>query len=54
MSLLLSFASVWWGLIITALALIGYFWLADFFYLWMAALGGGGMIALGFYIRNRW
>lgn len=54
MSLLLSFASVWWGLAITALALIGYFLLADLFYLWMAILGGGGMIALGIYIRYRW
>ena len=54
MGLLLSFASVWLGLIITALALIGYFLLPDIFYLWMAILGGGGMIALGLYIRSRW
>jgi hypothetical protein len=54
MGLLLSFASIWWGLVITALALIGYFFLPDIFYLWMAILGGGGMIALGIYIRNRW
>jgi hypothetical protein len=54
MSLLLSFASIGWGLAITALALIGYFFLPDLFYLWMAVLGGGGMIALGLYIRNRW
>jgi hypothetical protein len=54
MSLLLSFGSVWPGLIITALALIGYFLLPGIFYLWMAVLGGGGMIALGLYIRSRW
>jgi hypothetical protein len=54
MGLLLSFASIWWGLAITALALIGYFLLPDIFYLWMAILGGGGMIALGVYIRNKW
>jgi hypothetical protein len=54
MGLLLSFASIWWGLAITVLSLIGYFFLADIFYLWMAFLGGGGMIALGIYIRNRW
>lgn len=54
MGLLLSFASIWWGLTITALALIGYFFLSDIFYLWMAILGGGGMIALGLHIRNRW
>ncbi len=54
MGLLLSFASIWWGLAITALALIGYFLLPGIFHLWMAILGGGGMIALGLYIRSRW
>ena len=54
MGLLLSVASVRWGLGITALALIGYFLLPGIFYLWMALLGGGGMIALGLFIRNRW
>jgi hypothetical protein len=28
--------------------------LPGIFYLWMAILGGGGMIALGLYIRARW
>ena len=54
MGLLMSAASIWWALVITALALIGYYLLPSFFYLWMAVLGGGGMIALGFYIRSRW
>jgi hypothetical protein len=54
MGLLLSFASIWSGLAITVLALIGYFLLPGIFYLWMAILGGGGMIALGLYIRSRW
>jgi hypothetical protein len=54
MGLLLSFASVQTGLVITALALIGYFLLPGIFYLWMAVLGGGGMISLGLYIRSRW
>jgi hypothetical protein len=54
MGLLLSFASIWPGLIITALALIGYFLLPDIFYVWMAVLGGGGMIGFGLYIRSRW
>jgi len=54
MGLLLSFASVWPGLIIIALALVGYFLLPGIFYLWMAILGGGGMIALGLHIRSRW
>ncbi|HTX91865.1 MAG TPA: hypothetical protein VMC09_11690 [Anaerolineales bacterium] len=54
MGLLFSFSSVWWTLPITALALVGYFLLPGIFYLWMAILGGGGMIALGLYIRLRW
>jgi hypothetical protein len=54
MGLLLSFASVWWALPITALALVGYFLLPGIFYLWMGILGGGGMIAFGLYIRSRW
>lgn len=54
MGLLLSVASVLPGLVITALAMIGYFLLPEIFYLWMAILGGGGMIGLGFYIRARW
>jgi hypothetical protein len=54
MGLLLSFASIWPSLVITALAAIGYFLLPDIFYLWMAFLGGGGMIGLGLYIRSRW
>jgi hypothetical protein len=54
MGLLLSFVSAWWGLALLALSLIGYFLLPGIFYLWMAFLGGGGMIALGVYIRLRW
>jgi hypothetical protein len=54
MSLLLSFGSVWGALALFALALIGYFLLPGIFYLWMGILGGGGMIALGLYIRSRW
>ncbi len=54
MGLLLSLASVWWGLSLTALALFGYFLLPGIFYLWMSILGGGGMVTLGLYIRYRW
>lgn len=54
MGLLLSFSSTWWALPITALALVGYFLLPGIFYLWMAILVGGGMIALALYIRSRW
>jgi hypothetical protein len=54
MGLLLSFTPVWPGLIMIALVLIGYFFLPNIFYLWIGILGGGGMIALGLYIRYRW
>ena len=54
MGLLFSFSYVWWALPITVLALIGYFLLPGIFYLWMAIVGGGGMIVLGLYIRDRW
>ncbi len=54
MGMLLSYASVWWALPITALALAGYFLLPAYYYLWMGLLVGGAMIALGLYIRLRW
>jgi hypothetical protein len=52
--MLIAFSAVWWALLITALALIGYFLFIDIFYLWMAFLVGGGMIFLGLYIRLKW
>ncbi len=54
MGMLFSFSTVWWALPISALAVAGYFLLPGIFYLWMAVLGGGGMIALGLYIHWRW
>jgi hypothetical protein len=54
MGLLLSFASIWWGLALLGLSLVSYFLLEDYFYFIMAFVGGGGMIALGIYVRNRW
>jgi hypothetical protein len=54
MSLLLSLASIKFGLAIIVLALVGFFILSGVFFLWMAVLGGGGMIAYGLYIRYRW
>lgn len=54
MALLFKAVSVWLGIAVIALAFIGYYLLPDFFFLWMAILGGGGMIAAGFYVRSRW
>jgi hypothetical protein len=50
----LSFSPVWPGLVVIVLMLLGYFLIPGYFYLWMGILGGGGMIALGLYIRSRW
>jgi hypothetical protein len=52
--LLLSAGSVKLALAIIVLALVGYYLLPDFFYLLMAILGGGGMIAFGLFIQSRW
>lgn len=54
MGLLLSFSATWWTVPVAAVALIGYFIVPGWFYLWMGLLGGGVMIALGLYIRYRW
>jgi hypothetical protein len=54
MGLLLSFASIWWGIVLLGISLVSYFLLPEYFYLIMAFVGGGGMIVLGIYVRNRW
>lgn len=54
MALLFKAVSVWLGIAVIVLAFIGYYLLPDFFFLWMSILGGGGMIAAGFYVRSRW
>ena len=40
------------GLAVTALTLIGYFWLGPWFQLWMAAVDGGGLILGGLWLRR--
>ena len=40
------------GLSVTALTLIGYFWSGAWFSLWMAVVGGGGLIAGGLWLRR--
>ncbi len=54
MGLVFSFSATWWAVPITLLAMAGYFFFPQYFYAWMGVLGGGGMIALGLYIRARW
>jgi len=40
------------GLVIIALTLGGYFYLHDHFLLWMAFIGGGGLVLAGFWLRR--
>ena len=54
MGMLLSFSATWWTVPVSVVALIGYFLVPAWFYLWMGLLGGGVMIILGLTIRYRW
>jgi len=54
MGFLLSIAAVRLALLITAIALLGFFLLPQYFFLWMAFLGGGTMIGGGLYIILKW
>jgi hypothetical protein len=54
MGFLLSISLIGLALFVTALAFGGYYLLPDYFYLYMALLGGGTLIGSGFYIRFRW
>ncbi len=40
------------GLAVTALILVGYFWIGAWFPLWMAAVVGGGLFASGWWLRQ--
>ncbi len=40
------------GVLVAALTLGGYFWLPQYFLLWMAAVGGGGLILGGLWMRR--
>lgn len=42
------------GLVVTVLALVGYFAWPAYFSLWMAVVGGGGLFATGLYILRAW
>lgn len=42
----------WLGAAIAALTMGGYFFLAPWFAFWMAAVGGGGLILTGFWMRK--
>lgn len=54
MGLWLDSLMVWIGVGITALTLVGLYLFPSVFYIWMAVLGGGGLIATGLLVRRRW
>ncbi|NOX62154.1 MAG: hypothetical protein GXP42_09455 [Chloroflexi bacterium] len=45
-------AMFWVGLVVSALAIIGYLFFFKHFFIWMAVLGGGALIASGIYIKK--
>lgn len=49
-----SFFLSGFGVLITVLITVGYLFLPAWFNLWMAALGGGSLIATGLYMRYAW
>lgn len=54
MGLWLAHFMIWIGLAVTALTFLGLFVIQPYFWLWMAAAGGGTLIGTGLFIRNRW
>jgi len=54
MGLWLEHFMIWIGLAVTATTVAGLFLLQPVFGLWMAATGGGTLLATGLLIRNRW
>lgn len=45
---------LWLGLLVTAATLVGYYFVTDYFFLWMAFTGGGSLILAGVFIRKFW
>jgi hypothetical protein len=45
---------LWLGALVTAATLIGYFYWPEYFFLWMAAAGGGSLVTSGVFIRKYW
>ena len=45
---------VWLGALVTVATLGGYVFIADYFFLWMAVIGGGSLVVSGLFIRKNW
>ena len=42
------------GFLLTATTLVGYYFVSEYFFLWMALTGGGSLIVSGVFIRKFW
>ena len=42
------------GLGVTVATVVGFFAVSEYFYLWMAAFGGGALLATGLVVRRKW
>ena len=42
------------GLVITGVTLVGFYILTSYYCLWMAIVGGGGLLGTGLYLKLRW
>jgi hypothetical protein len=45
---------LWLGGLVTLAAVLGFFFIVHYFYLWIAVAGGGSLIASGIFIRTSW
>jgi hypothetical protein len=45
---------LWLGAMITVAALVGFFFVPNYFFLWIAVAGGGSLVVSGVFIRKFW
>ena len=45
---------IWLGALVTIGTLAGYYLIHDYFFLWMAIIGGGSLVVGGLFIRKNW
>jgi hypothetical protein len=45
---------IWLGALVTLATLFGFFFIGEYFYLWMAVVGGGGLVAGGWLVQKSW
>jgi hypothetical protein len=45
---------IWLGALVTVATLVGYYGIENYFFLWMAVVGGGSLVAGGLFIRKNW